>query len=102
MRLVKQTKGQVIREVKEAGTWKGYIVGCKVAEPHIVGGWSLGFAVDLFWHETRGACVVGQEACEPPSYVHAPRTFQHLLNNWAFYNTNYERGYYAAYYKITG
>ena len=102
----KQTKTQVIAEVRRVGKWHGWVVGCNVNTYHIKSGWNLGFEIELFWDNDRGVCVVGQETCElDPNaaeswrHAHFPRTFQDFLDNWAWYNANSETGNYAAYYR---
>jgi hypothetical protein len=87
MRLIKQTKTQVKGEVRKNGTWKGVIVPCKQYPVEGV----TSCPVTMMWDEERGACV-----CENAGRLVSLETW---LDSWAFHNTSWEEGYYAAYYK---
>lgn len=90
MTLIKMTKTQVIAHVRKHGSWKGYLVGCNVAEYHIVGGWSLGYLVELVSVPGGWVGIKDDENS----------TFDDLIRRWGWYNANSETGNYAAYYMI--
>ncbi len=101
-RLVKQTKAQVKAYVREHGHWNGYMLGCNLY-PGAYG--SMGFRIKLAWHETRGVVDAENEVCEPAptpdcpwNHGFFPRTFQALIDNWSYYNSCNETGYYPAFY----
>lgn len=45
--IVKQTKTQVLAEIKKHGQWTGYLAGNKVHPAHVTGGWHLGYYVTV-------------------------------------------------------
>lgn len=87
--LVKQTKAQVRKYVRKYGSWSGYLVGCKVSVSHVVGGWHLGYKVELIM---VGDWVVDKN--RPNS------TLDDVTYAWAYHNAHYETGYYPAFYRI--
>ena len=107
MKLVRQTKVQVKAYVRKNGKWNGYMVGSKVSEYHIARGWCLGFRILLGLHETRGVVDAENDVCEnvplpgnPHNYDFVPRTFAALIDNWSYYNSCSETGYYPIFYHI--
>ena len=57
-----------------------YIVGSKVNAYHITGGWHIGMQI------------------EPDRYRAADIEFDKMIDQWSWYNANYELGYYPAFY----
>lgn len=97
--LKKMTKAQVIAHVRKHGSWNGLVCASKMYP--IIG--QTAMYLDLVWNDDRGVCVKDEETLEiteNDGYQHMPRKFDHWYNAWAFYNTSYEEGYYAAYYLI--
>ena len=53
----KVNKHTVLKAARDKGHWSGYIVGNKVSEYHISGGWNLGYDVEIKAVHTEGAWV---------------------------------------------
>lgn len=100
--LHKMTKTQVKAYVKKYGSWFGVVCASNMY-PTV----QTMMPLDLVWNDDRGVCVKDQITCEhnptpddPYNYDHLPRTFDNWLNNWSYYNTSSEEGYYAHFYMI--
>lgn len=65
-----------------------------------------GFDIALINVPNRGICIKGHTTCEIVGkdehgyaiYDHMPMLFDTWYNQWAYYNTDNERGLYAHYY----
>lgn len=96
--LQKMTKTQVIAHVKRTGTWKGLVCGAKMYP--IIG--QTAMYLDLEFNTDHGVVVKDETMIDfsTEEYNRIPRSFDHWLNSWNYYNTSYEEGYYAAFYLI--
>jgi hypothetical protein len=96
MRQLTQIRKQtLIKRVKESKTPIDVrIVSSKL---YPVDMWS--FDIELIWDNDRGVIIHNSAPVydlESDSFL--PATLDHWLNQWSYYNTDSERGYYAHYY----
>ena len=96
--LQKQTKTQVIAHVRKYGSWHGVICGAKMFP--IIG--QTAMYLDLVFDSDYDVCVKDETMIDFSSedYQRIPRTLDDWYNNWSYYNTSYEEGYYAAFYML--
>lgn len=91
MSLKKQTKAQVKAYVKEHGTWQGLVCAAKMYPTEQT-------SIPLALTKSEDTIIVNQSVQYAYRTNDIPYTLESWLNNWAFYNTSYEEGYYAAFY----
>jgi hypothetical protein len=98
MRLVKMTKRQVIAHVRTHGSWSGLVCASKMYP--IIGRTAM--YLDLEFNSSYDVCVKDETMLDTSTdeYNRIPRSFDHWYNNWSYYNTNHEEGYYAHFYLI--
>lgn len=93
--LVKQTKSQVIAHVRKYGSWNGLVCASKMYP--VIG--RTANELELVWNDQYGVCTKNGITYDEHMYPR-PQSLDNWLNGWSFYNTSYEEGYYAAYYRI--